>query len=140
MAAAAISTGMQIASTVLGARAANQEGEAAQVAAEFNAKNQFAQKSREAHEEKRKGDILMSNARAAMAAGGGSTMDSGNVYTLSEIGRDANYNALSALYEGEQAAEITRYEGRLKKRAAKGKAIGTVLSGAGDIYKSFKLR
>ena len=72
--------------------------------AEQAAKAAIATGSREAYDRAREGRIVESNARAAMAAGGGSSADPGMVRLLSRIGRDAQYNSLAAMFEGEQAA------------------------------------
>ena len=114
------------------------EGDAAAGAKEFEAKTAMAKGTRKAFEAKREGDIVQSAARAAMAAGGGSASDASAIETLARIKQKAGYNALSALYEGEQAADISRYEGKIKKIAGRTRALSTTLSGFGKAFKSYK--
>lgn len=112
-------------------------GDAAQKAAKFKAKTQKATGSRRAYEAGREGDIVASDARAAMAAGGGSTTDAGATKILGDIGAQADYNALSALYEGDTGADISIWEGKTQKSAAKTRALTTLLSGGAGMYKAY---
>ena len=82
-----------VGSTVIGAMGAINEGEQAQRIAEMKARQAMSVSSRKAYEERRKGDIVVSNARAAMAAGGGVTTDSGAIDTLSGIEDITQYNS-----------------------------------------------
>jgi len=108
------------------------------------AKAAIATGSRAAYERAREGRIVESNARAAMAAGGGSSADPGMVRLLSRIGRDAQYNSLAAMFEGEQAAyghraQANAYE-LAGKQAMTSSAIGgltTILSGGSSIYDEY---
>jgi len=118
-----------VASTVISAKAAHEEGKAAEAAAEFKAKTQRAAGTRKAYEAKRSGDIVASQARAAMAAGGGSASDPGAIETLGKIKSEAEYGSLAAMYEGETGAKISQYEGQIAKRQARMKTLSTVLSG-----------
>jgi len=118
-----------VASTVLSAQQAHEEGEAAQQAAEFKAKTQMAAGTRKAYEAKRSGDIVASQARAAMAAGGGAAADPGAIETLGKIKSEAEYGSLAAMYEGETGAKISKYEGEVAKRQARMRTLSTVLSG-----------
>ncbi len=113
-------------------------GDAAIKAGEFKAKTQRAAGSRKAYEAGREGDIVQSNARAAMAAGGGSTTDAGATKILGDIGAQADYNALSALYESETGANITQWEAKTKKNALDTNALTTLLSGGAGMYKAYK--
>jgi len=126
------------ASTMLGVAGSISEGEAAQKSARFKAKTQRAAGSHKAYEAGREGEILESNARAAMAAGGGSTTDAGATKVIGDIGAQSSYNALAALYEGETGADISLYEGETKKQASKTRALTTLLSGGAGIYKAYK--
>lgn len=126
------------AGTLLGMGGSIAEGETADKAAKFKAKTQRAKGSRKAYEAGREGEILESNARAAMAAGGGSTTDAGATKILGDIGAQAEYNALSALYEGETGADISEWEGKTKKKASKTRALSTLLSGGAGMYKAYK--
>lgn len=122
---------------MLGVAGAKAEGEAAEQAAEFKAKTSMAAGTRKAYEAGREGKRLESDVRAARAAGGGA-YDPGAVERQAKVGQEAEYNVLSALYEGETGADIARYEGEVKKKAAKTKGLSTMLSGGAGMYKSYK--
>jgi len=131
MGAAAIP--LMVGATMVSAVGSMQQGEAAQQAAEFRAKTQTAAGTRKAGEAKRAGDIVTSDARAAMAAGGGSASDPGAISTIGKIQSEAEYNALAALYEGETAADISIYEGERVMEQAQMQTLSTVLSGGSRI-------
>lgn len=114
------------------------QGRIAEQTAKFRAKTQRAAGSRRAYEAKREGEYVESAARAAMAAGGGTTTDAGASKILGDIGAESEYKALSALYEGETEADISEWEGRAKKRASKVQALSTLLSGGAGVYKAYK--
>lgn len=118
-----------LASTVISTSAAIEEGKAAERAAEFKAKTAMAVGSRKAYESKRSGDIVASDARAAMAASGGVTTDPGAIETLGKIKAEAEYGSLAAMYEGETGANLAIAEGERAKKASRYKALSTVLSG-----------
>jgi hypothetical protein len=103
-----------------------------------------AKGSHVAYDDRRQGRVLESDARAAMAAGGGSASDAGALELLGKIGAETQYNSLAALFEGEteaqgykRKADTRRYEGKLAKSAGKRKALSTVLGGASQIYSSW---
>jgi len=126
------------ASTLMSVAGAIEEGEAAEQAAELKAKTAMATSTREAAESKRAGEIVKSGARAAMAAGGGSAADPGAMETIGKIESEAQYNALTSLYEGQQTARLAEYEGRLKKKAAYTKGLSTILSGSASTYSAYQ--
>lgn len=122
------------ASTVLSTKGSIDQGNAEKASAEFQAKTQLAAGTQKAYESRREADILASNARAAMAGSGGSASDAGAIEELSRIAQEGAYNSQSDIYKAETNADITRYEGKLKKYASQQKALGTVLSGASNLY------
>jgi hypothetical protein len=126
------------ASTVMGIQGDLAQGKADQQAANFKAKTEMASGTRKAYEYKRQGDTAMSNARAAIAAGGGSTTDAGSAELMGKMGAQTDYNALSALYEGQTNSDIAKYEGQLAKHRSRMKATSTLLSGAAGMYKAYK--
>lgn len=143
---------LTMASTVMSATSAYAEGSAEKKAADYEAEQleraataKIAEGSRQAYERRREGDIIESNARAAMAAGGGSTTDAGMVERLGDIGAQADYNVLSALFESEEEAQgikekakVRRWEGRVAKRRGIAKALGTVMQGGSSFYQGYK--
>ena len=126
------------AGTMLSAAGSLAEGKAADQSAKFKAKTQMATGTRKAAESKRAGDIVASNARAQMAAGGGSASDAGSIETLGKIKSEAEYNALADMYEAKTDASISRYEGKVAKKASRMKALSTVLSGGSKAYGAYK--
>ena len=133
-----------IASTVVSAAGQISAGNQAEEQAEFearmrerNAKATYAEGTRASYEQYRRGKIVMSNQRAAMAASGGVTDDPAAIETLGETGRDAKYNALATMYtysskaQGQQyQADLRRLEGRNAKNASRWRSLSTVLQGA----------
>ena len=130
--------------TVLSAGSALKQGANEERQADFQAKQleregnaEFAQGTREQHEQLRRGRINVSNARAAMAASGGTTTDPGAIGTLAELDADATYNGLAAMYGAksrrkgrETQADSARMVGRDKRQASQIDALSTVISGA----------
>ena len=126
--------GIQAVSTMLSAKSSLDQGKADAAAANYKASTQYATGTRKAYEESRKGDVLLSDSRAAMAASGAAP----DLNILAAIRDQADYNSLSAMFEGKTESDLSKYEGQLKKSAAKKQALGTVLSGASNIYSSYK--
>lgn len=105
----------------------------------------YSDATRSAAEEIRQGKILQSNARAAMAGGGGVTTDQGAEAILGRIGGDASYNAFARMFEGrtrqedfERQAATARREARLTQRAGTLRTVRTALSGAGRTYEAYQ--
>jgi len=148
----ALKVPMLIASTALSAGGSIQQGKAANKAKKHEAKqlerkgkSALARGTREAHEERRQGAILESDARAAMAASGGVTTDAAATEQLGKIKEVADYNSMAALYESETEdqglrtkARARRFEGKTARKAGKTKALSTVLKDAPDIYEAWK--
>lgn len=97
----------------------------------------YARGTREAAESLREGDQVMSDARAAIAASGGTTTDSGSQTLLGRIGREAQYNAFSRLYDAGSNARNLRMGATNVREAGKTRAIATIMSGAGQAYGSY---
>lgn len=109
------------------------EGRQAKKAAEAEAKQielaamaRRAAGTQDAYDQKQIGEQVMSDAIAAMAAGGGGVSDN----ILAKIKTTTDYNVLSALFAGEQeakgmdyAARIKKFEGKQAKRMATMKSI-----------------
>lgn len=96
----------------------------------------YARGTREAAEIRRQGDMMQSDAAASMAAGGGVTDDAGAIETMGDIHQVANYNAMTALFEGEERrrtdyyeGEAAKWEGRQAKKLSRLSMGATALSG-----------
>lgn len=142
---------MMVASTVLGTVGAFQQGQAAQKAAAFEAAQADqqagqvrAQSQRVAEEERRKTRVLQSRTQALAAASGAGAQDPTVVNLDAQIGATGEYNALSALYEGENKArgyemqaDAARYEGAQTKKAYQMKGLTTALSGGSSLFQRY---
>lgn len=109
------------------------EGRQAKKAAEAEAKQielaamaRRAAGTQDAYDQKQIGEQVMSDAVAAMAAGGGTVSDN----ILAKIKTTTDYNVLSALFAGEQeakgmdyAAKVKKFEGKMAKRMATARSI-----------------
>ena len=100
---------------------------------EAAAKTERAVAQREAMEERRQKDLMISRARAVGAASGGGQ----DISLLGEIEEDAELRALTAIWQGEEAAKgrkaqaaASRFEGQQLKRAGFTKGVSTLLAGA----------
>ena len=100
-----------------------------------------ARATRESAEIQRQGDLIKSDASAAMAASGGVTDDPGAIEQMTKIQQVVDYNALSAIYEGDveaqqkrYAGKVARWEGKTAKQAKRLEAISTALSDASSAY------
>ena len=89
----------------------------------------------------RQGEYLASTALARAAASGGGASDPTIVNDIARINQEAHYRALVALYNGqEQAAgmmdqaQVLRNEGRAAKKAAKLKALPTILDAGTTLW------
>ena len=112
---------------------------------ERNAKARFALGTRQAYEEQRQGRVIMSNARAAMAASGGSTTDAGAVNQLADIKQTSDYNAMSAIFGAKseaqglfEKAQAVKYEGEQRALQTQVRGISSVLSDAAKIRKNWR--
>jgi hypothetical protein len=90
-------------------------GEGAKQSANFeakqlvnNAKAIEALGYREAQDEALRGDIMISNANAALAASGGKSTDVAGVEGKAKIGQRADYNAAGAIYQRTTDANVER--------------------------------
>lgn len=143
--------GINVASTLLGAKSAREQGEAARKAAEYEAvqlerraEQEEESGSREAIEIRRQGGVLKSDTKAAMVASGGVTDDAGAIKTLSDIHGVVNYNALSAIFMGKQlaaesraSAETVRAGGRAAESTGRSAANATLLRGATSVASDY---
>lgn len=158
LALTAAGTAVTAAGTIAGGNAAADAGSRAQQALEFRAKqeDQAAQESRAisqrgALEKRREGTLLTSKLQARAAAGGGGADDPGVLNLAGDIAQRSEYDALFEMFKGENRArgledtavgsrmsgDAALAEGRAKQSAAKLSAIGTIIGGAGSMYRSY---
>lgn len=162
IASTAVSTVGSLVSASQGAAAAKSEGQAAKALAEYNARQlkykagqERAVSQRRAIEERRQARLAGSRARAVAAASGAGATDPTVMDILAALRGEGEYNAQSALYEGEetargleaqaagalaegQYAEATgRYRAKAIKRAGYMDAVGTLLKGGATFYSKY---
>lgn len=103
-----------------------------------------ATSQRDAFDARRQATLAVSRAKAVSAASGGSASDPTVVNLEAGIGARGEYNALTALYSGEEKAKALNYQARIAKyggqqaeTAGFGKAFDTVLGGATSLYTNY---
>lgn len=127
-----------------------QAGRAANTSAKFQAA-QLEQKAgqdrataqRAAIEERRKANIGISNAQAASAASGSGATDPTVLNITGGLAQQGEYNALSALFQGEEAARgaelqatSSRMQGKQAQKAGMTSGISTIIGGTGSALMS----
>ena len=144
MALGLAAAGAQVIGGVTSAAGQMRAGNQADINARIEAKqlNQQAGQERaaairEANNRRREKRITQSNLQAAAAASGGGADDPTVVALDSQLEREGGYNALTALYEGEERARGLEFDADMRKkrgkdarRASRWGAAGSFLSGA----------
>lgn len=162
IASTAVSAVGSLVSTQQSAAAAKSEGQASQALAEYNARQlrykagqERAVSQQRAIDERRQARLAGSRARAVAAASGGSATDPTVMDILAALRGEGEYNAQSALYEGDEAAKgleaqannaiaegqyaaaTGRYKAKAIKRAGYMETVGTVLEGGASFYDKY---
>jgi len=142
VAAAALAIGGSIVSGVgqiQAGRAANVNAKFQAAQAQQQAGQERAAAQRVAIEERRKADLALSRGQAVLASSGGGTLDPTAMRLMGGIAQQGEYNALSALFQGEETARglelsaaAKRMEGKQAKRAGMIGGISTIASGIGQ--------
>lgn len=142
-----IGTVASVLGTGISAIGAIKQGEAAQQEAEFKAK-QLEQKAneeravgqRQMFDKRRQTDLVQSQLRARAAGSTGDTTDTGVLNLGGQIETLGEYDALGAMYRGENAARgyqdmasAARLSGENAKTASYWKAGGTLLDGVSSL-------
>ena len=125
---------LMLGSTALNMKAQNDETKGQAALNLRRAKAATATGQRKATEIRRQGRVIQSDARAAMAAGGGVTDDAGAIEQLANIAQVTDYNQLAALYEGDTEAEGLHLENKINKKIGRTKQAATALSGASQAF------
>ena len=141
---AVAATGLQAAGQLRQGKAIKQQKDFEEAQLKQQATARYAEGTREAYEERRRADIVSSNARAAMAASGGTTTDEGASEQLAKIGAEGDYNVLASLFDAKVDAQSLQtraaaadYEGKLARKESRFKALSTVIGGASDWWGGF---
>ena len=128
-------------STILGANSEAKQlrSEAEQI--DIQAGKERASSQRAAIEERRQAKKVSSRALALAAASGGGASDPSVINNIAEIEGEGEYRALTALYNGEEAArgqefeaDNRRKEAKNVKKAALVKAAGTIISTGSTLH------
>jgi hypothetical protein len=139
-----LGTILQVAGAGVSAVGAVKSGNAAQASAEYQAlqleaagKTENAVAQREAEEQRRQKEFMLSRARAVGAASGGGQ----DIGLMGAIEEEGELRALTALWEGEEAAKgrnmqasAARDEGQQMKSAGMVKGFSTILSSVGQSF------
>lgn len=143
---ATLATIASVGGSVLSGLGQIQAGKAANVNAKFQAGQleqqagqERASAQRVAIEQRRRATIANSNATAAAAASGGGATDPTILDITEDIAGQGEYNALSALFEGEEKARglklqaaSTRMQGKQAQRAGYISGASTIIGGTGN--------
>lgn len=143
--AKAIATLLQVGGQFDKGRAADEQAriEAAQLRRQ--ATNQRGISQREASEARRRGELATSRARAVAGASGAGADDPTVTNVIGDIEGRGEYNALTALYNGDftargmdATARAARRTGRAARGASRMQAGATILSNAESLLDVFK--
>lgn len=140
-----------IASGVIGAAGAIQQGQAANQAAKFEAtqqemagKEEFAASQRDAETARLEGELIRSRQQAVAAASGGGATDPTIVRLMTDTAKVGELNAQSALYGGESRrrglfdqAMGTRMTGKAALQGSYLGAAGQLASGFGGAFTNY---
>lgn len=143
---ATVATALAITGSVLSGLGQMQAGKAADKNAKFQAAQleqqagqERASSQRVAIEERRRAAIAASNARAAAAASGGKATDPTVLNIQGALAGQGEYNALTALFEGEERARGLnlqaagkKFEGKQAKKAGMIGGMSTIIGGTGS--------
>lgn len=135
----AIGSVVQAGGTIAAGNAARREGNFRARQLEQAAGQERATSQRAAIEETRKADLAISRAQALGAASGAGAADVGMTNIIKGIAGQGEYNALTALFEGEERArglklqaDTARLQGKQARKAAVVSAIGNTISTMGQ--------
>lgn len=145
-----IGAGLNIAGTILNAKAARNAGRATNDAAEFTAKQMdiesgqaIASAKRQAMEQRRRAVLTQSRALAVAAASGGAS-DPGVLKIIGDLEGEGTYRAMTALYQGENLARqyrmgaaAKRYEGASAQRTGEAALFPAMLRGGATLFSRF---
>jgi hypothetical protein len=139
-------------STALSAKSSYDQGKAKRRAGEDeaqqyyrNAQRQKEAGERDAAEQRRLNRIAISDARARLASGGGSTTDPNALTILGRTAGANKYNELAYLYDAQldsatsmRAGDAAKRGGQAAGRAGTLKSLSTAISGGHDSYQGFQ--
>lgn len=135
---AGLAAAASVASGLVGMAGAIQQGQASEVAGEYEAEmremradEEVAAAQRKAHERREKTDRLQSRQRAEAASGGTSTTSPSIMQIYEETAERGDYLARSDLYGGKSRARGQRDAARAARLKGSAARTGSFLEGAG---------
>lgn len=93
-----------------------------------------AQAQRKAIEERRRGELVLSRQRAVVAGGGGQMSDPGVIDQTAAIEAQADYNAASALWNGNERARVLTNQATLRRWQGRQAHIGSQVAAISNIF------
>lgn len=147
----ALSIGGTVLSAVSGASSARAQGNAANAAAQYQARQmeqqagqERASAQRKSIEERRRAQLASSRALALSAASGAGASDPTVIDIMGDLAGEGEYRALSAMYEGEEKARgsqmgatAKRYEGASAVAESRAKARNAILGGGMSLLQRY---
>ena len=141
---AIVMAGMAIVGGIMQQQAAKKEGKIEQRAAQQRAEilkgravsarqeagQVRASSQRQAIEERRQGKLVGGRAQNILAASGGGVEDPGAIQLLADIDRNAELNAMTALYQGEEGGRGLDYSAQLSEAGVQQELRGGEISRA----------
>jgi hypothetical protein len=125
--------------TIMGGRAEDAAAKSQAAQMQQQAGQERATAQREAIERRRQANLAISRARAVGGASGAAVSDIAGIE--GDIAAEGDYNARTALFEGEDravgleyGARVTRAKGKAAKKSAMIGGIAQVASGVGSAY------
>lgn len=144
--AAAASGVMSAAGTIMSGNAARGAANYSAAQSEQQAGQEVAVSQRKAIEARRQAGLANSRVTAVAAGSGASATDPTVLDIMGDNAGVGEFNALSALYSGEETARglrmrgvADRYEGATTRQASLVKAGGTVLSAGSSLYDKYSM-
>lgn len=104
---------------------------------EENARNQFNADLLQAGEIRREGDRTLSDALAAIAAGGGDASSAGSVDQLAKLDREYEYNRLGFLYDASLRKQGALDQARAIRKGGKEALVSSLIGGAGSALSTY---
>ncbi len=100
-------------------------------------KEEFAAAQRDALDKRREGNLIASRQQALAAASGGGADDPTIVKLMTDTVQQADYNARTAMYGGEQRKRGLFDQARGRKMSGRASLLGSVFGGFGQAAKAF---
>ncbi|WP_420961046.1 hypothetical protein [Brucella sp. IR073] len=126
--------------TVLSGVAAKRDADFVAAQEQQQAAEERAAASREAQQKRREGALVQSRQQAlAAASGAGAGTDAPTIVKLmTDTAGQADYNARTVLYGGEQRARGLEASARARRRSGTASLLGSIGGGFGQAVKGFK--